>query len=156
MAFAQPGMGQWASLSMGHGAVGGRWPGGESLRQVSYNAVASACEKSWQWRRALLLQGPAPDVIACNVSRVCTWKPSTAPWLKATDSEVHQRMREAWQFCVLSQLEWQGDKMVILCNIAIHCWHLRKGLAWELALFLLFSSRCQMFPHVSTVFTRGK
>eukprot|EP00435_Cladocopium_sp_Y103_P040297 s1325_g10.t4 len=35
--------------------------------QVSYNAVASACEKSWQWRRALLFCH-GMDVVACNVS----------------------------------------------------------------------------------------
>ena len=39
---------------------------GCELVEVSFNAVASACEKSWQWRRALLL-GPRPDAIAYNV-----------------------------------------------------------------------------------------
>ena len=40
------------------------------MMEVSFNAVASACEKSWQWRRALLYQG-VPDVVACNVYRGC-------------------------------------------------------------------------------------
>ena len=35
--------------------------------QVSYNCVASACEKSLVWRAALCFRGPQPDAVAVAV-----------------------------------------------------------------------------------------
>ncbi|CAK9072179.1 unnamed protein product [Durusdinium trenchii] len=43
----------------------GRW---RLQTQVSLCAVASACEKSWQWRRALLHLVGAPDAVSYSVS----------------------------------------------------------------------------------------
>ncbi|CAK9053478.1 Pentatricopeptide repeat-containing protein At2g31400 [Durusdinium trenchii] len=46
----------------------GRW---RLQTQVSLCAVASACEKSWQWRRALLHLVGAPDAVSYSVWRGC-------------------------------------------------------------------------------------
>ncbi|CAE7687760.1 unnamed protein product [Symbiodinium pilosum] len=54
---------QWTKITKAAHKLGGR----RVTSQVSYNCVASACEKSLVWRAALCFRGPQPDAVAVAV-----------------------------------------------------------------------------------------